>query len=85
METKCKIRECCSSHRCEIVGIIFLALATVLTLITLNGMGIFGLFIVGVLMCCHKHMGCRKCNCECCASDDSECEPEKKVTSKKET
>ena len=67
---------CCASHNTVIVGAIFLAIATVLTLYTLSDMGILGLFIAGVVFCKRKHFGCSKCgctNCECC-SDMSSCE-----------
>lgn len=66
------------SHKFEILGIIFLAIATVLTLYTLNGMGILGMFIVGLVFCKHKHSNvcCPKCgcaNCECCSDGMSSC------------
>lgn len=72
---KCKIKSGCLSNRCEIIGIVFLVIATVLTLITLSGMGIFGMFLVGVLMCCHKHYQKCPCACGCCSKDsmDSVC------------
>jgi hypothetical protein len=66
---------CCVSHKMEIFGVIFLVIATVLTLYTQSGMGILGLFIAGVVFCKHKHPGCSKCgctNCECCC-DMSSC------------
>ena len=59
---------CCTSHRSEILGIIFLAIATILTILTFNGMGIFGMFLVGSIFCCHKHWGRRcSCGCKCCS------------------
>lgn len=69
----CKVSACCTTHRCEILGVIFLAVATVLTLLTYSGIGIFGMFLVGLVFCCHKHLGCRRCNCGCCSPDTSTC------------
>ncbi|MDF1756910.1 MAG: hypothetical protein P1U74_01235 [Legionellaceae bacterium] len=57
--TECKVRSCLSTHRREIVGAIFLILATLLTLLTLSGVGILGMFIVGLVLCSHKHLCCR--------------------------
>ncbi len=73
MEKNKKPDGCCTSHRCEIIGIIFLAIATILTLLTFSGVGILGLFIVGLVFCMHKHLGHRKCccGCDCCASNSS--------------
>lgn len=72
---KMKGETCCTSHRCEILGVIFIAVATVLTLLTFEGSAILGMFIVGVVLCCHKHMG-RRCSCGC----ESCCVPESKMT-----
>ena len=64
----------CTSHRCEILGIIFLAVATILTLLTFSGVGILGMFIVGMMFCCHKHWHGKRCYCGCsCCSDDTSC------------
>ncbi len=53
---------CCTSHWCQILGILFLVVATVLTLLTFSGIGIFGLFIVGLVFCFHKHWGHTHCS-----------------------
>ena len=50
----CNVGSNCWTIRYEIVGIILLVLATILTLITLNGFGIAAMFIVGAALCCHK-------------------------------
>lgn len=63
----CKIRECLSNHRREIVGGIILILAILLTVLTLSGLGIFGMFLTGLFMCCHRHIGC------CCRNSATEC------------
>ncbi len=71
---KCKISECCKNHGCKIFGIILVVIATILTIITFNGLGILGMFIVGLMLCGHKHlsskMGCGcDCGCSCCAPE----------------
>ena len=52
---QCQKTEACRPSGCKIVGYVLLAIATLLTLITLNGLAIFGMFLVGMLFCCHKH------------------------------
>lgn len=75
MEKNKKADACCTSHRCEILGIIFLAIATILTLLTFSGVGILGMFIVGLVFCTHKHLSYRRCHCGCsCCSADSNCD-----------
>ncbi len=64
-EKNCKISACCRTHGCKIVGMVLLVIATILTIITYNGMGIFGLFIVGLVFCCHDHLSC-KSHSACC-------------------
>lgn len=67
-----KVGESCNTHHCTIIGGLFLAAATVLTLLTFNGLGIFGMFVVGALFCCHKHMNTKRCGCGCqCCSTES--------------
>ncbi|MDP3704300.1 MAG: hypothetical protein Q8R24_00130 [Legionellaceae bacterium] len=70
----CKVTACCTSHRCEIFGGIFLAIATVLTLLTYSGLGILGMFIVGMVFCCHKHTGFGRCRCGCCSTNMTTCD-----------
>ncbi len=90
MEKNKKGDACCTSHRCEILGIIFLALATILTLLTFSGVGILGMFVVGTVFCCHKHWG-RRCHCGCtCCNTDNSCtvtthEPKKEPATKRTT
>lgn len=76
MENKeqCKIKSCCSTHGCSIAGIILLVLATILTLITLNGAGILGLFIAGVVLCLHKNICCKMCHCGCMNNKSACCD-----------
>ncbi len=72
---ECKIAACCKSNCCGIIGMILVVLATILTLITLNGAGILGMFVAGLVFCCHKHMSskgcCPGCRCGCCSSEDT--------------
>lgn len=55
------MKECISSHRGEIVGSVLLILATLLTILTFSGLGILGMFVTGLFLCCHKHMCCKHC------------------------
>ena len=78
----CKMSGDCKMQWCGIFGIVFIVLATILTLFTLSGFGILGMFIVGLMFCCHKHMSKKSCCCccKCCdTSDMGECEMPKKV------
>lgn len=94
------VKGCCASHRVEILGVIMLAIATVLTLYTLSSAGIFGMFLVGVVFCTHKHFGSGMCGCgpTCgCCSTAMDCDvpqsiahhvthtPKKATTTRKKT
>ena len=68
----CKV-ESYKTYGCKIFGIILLVIAAILTLITLNGLGILGMFIAGLILCCHKHMGCTTSHCCCCCNKESTC------------
>jgi hypothetical protein len=61
----------CWSHR-SVVGGIFIILATILTLLTLNGFGILGMFAVGCMLCCHRKSTCG-CACHAGCSDEHAC------------
>ena len=79
---ECKITGDCKMHWCGIFGAIFIVLATILTLFTLSGFGILGMFLVGLMFCCHKHMSSRSCCscCKCCGpSEMEECDTTKVV------
>jgi hypothetical protein len=80
----CKISACCKTHWCTALGMIFLVVAVVLTITTYSSLGIFGMFLAGIMLCCHKHMSARRCGCgcgcACCAScDESVCDTPKKA------
>lgn len=79
MEKNKKANACCTSHRCEILGAVLLAIATILTVLTYSGLGIFGMFLVGLVFCCHKHWSCPTESC----CDVHEPEVKKEVTVKK--
>ncbi|OGV30200.1 MAG: hypothetical protein A3E88_01280 [Legionellales bacterium RIFCSPHIGHO2_12_FULL_35_11] len=66
----CKVRECFKSHRRELVGAIFLVLATLLTILTLSGLGIIGMFAVGLMLCCNGHICCKHEIDECCDQEE---------------
>lgn len=79
----CKMRECLSTHRRELVGAFLLLIATLLTVLTFSGIGIFGMFLTGVFLCCHKHMGCRCCGCCYDNEEDNSGSSLKKTTARK--
>lgn len=68
----CKISECVRTHRCKVVGLILLIIATILTIFTLSGLGIFAMFLVGGVFCM-GHGLCRSNCCSCCSC--CHCEP----------
>lgn len=58
---------CCWNYKHEIVGAIFILIATLLTIFTVNSLGILGMFIVGAMLLCCKHSRCNcSCHCGCC-------------------
>ena len=67
---ECKTSGC--KHGATIGGVILLIIATILTLITLNGIAIFGMFVVGVMLLCHKRIRCGSSACPCCCNDKCE-------------
>jgi hypothetical protein len=70
----CDKKACCWAYRHELLGIILLVLATILTIVTGNGFGIFAMFIAGICLCCYKHICCHighdHTNTPMCNSDD---------------
>ena len=81
----CKMADC-KTHWCALFGIVLIVLATVLTFMTLSGLGILGMFLAGLMLCCHKKMSMNRCGCECgcCSgSDGMGCDmPEKDIVKK---
>ena len=49
-----EVTSCCWGYRHELLGLILLILATILTLATCNSLGIFEMFLVGMVLFCHK-------------------------------
>ena len=86
----CKMTAC-KTHWCSLFGIILMVLATILTFMKLSGLGIFGMFLAGLMLCCHKHMSSKRCDCGCgcCGTSEkmmcntNEKESVKKVVAKK--
>ncbi|MCH9689346.1 MAG: hypothetical protein K0U24_07375 [Gammaproteobacteria bacterium] len=69
----CGMTSECWSGFTKVLGIGFIIVATILTLITMNGLGILGMFIVGAMLCRRK--------CPCCVPHDEyhgQCGPEDK-------
>lgn len=50
--------KCFWSCRFELIGVVLLILATLLTILTLNSVGIAAMFLVGLVLCCYKHFSC---------------------------
>ena len=55
-EGKYSLSDCCLNTY-SIIGVVYVVVATVLTLITFSGFGILGMFLVGVILW-HKSHGC---------------------------
>jgi len=45
---------CCWGYRHELLGLVLLVLATLLTIVTGNSLGIFAMFLVGAVLFCHR-------------------------------
>ena len=58
-----KDEKSCHSQTAAFLGVVFIVVATLLTLFTLDGFGIFGLFLVGILLL--KKSCCAGCKCGC--------------------
>ena len=52
----CQMTACCWAFRHELIGIILLAIATFLTIVTVNSFGIVAMFLVGAVLCCYRHV-----------------------------
>ena len=86
---KCDVMSGCWTHRSQVLGAVFLVIAAILTLLTLNGFGILGMFLVGIMLCRRKSMeSCCGCSCHSmmddkCTSTEHKDTPVKKKTVKK--
>ena len=65
----------CWSNRYEILGLAFLIIATVLTVIAWSSLGIVAMFAVGLVLIGHKHFCYIGCHSSC-HSEDNSCEKE---------
>lgn len=84
---KCDMSKDCWSGFTGILGAAFIIVATILTLITMNGLGILGMFFVGLMLCKHHCIPCHTYHHEhgdmCCDVDDEGVQKPKKNTVKK--
>lgn len=77
-----KTASCWWSYRKEVLGLVLIFTATVLTLVTLNSVGIAAMFVVGLLLLCHKHLHCSSsevCHTDCHGDTEDGKKPTKKV------
>ena len=65
----CNYRACVWAHRYQLLGLVLMVLATILTILTLDSFGIAVMFIVGLLLLIHKQMQGR-CGCCPCTKDE---------------
>ena len=68
----CKYTACCWDYRHELLGIILLVIATLLTIATCNSFGIAAMFLVGLVLCCCRHMfyHCSQTHGHCHSSEE---------------
>jgi hypothetical protein len=88
---ECRV-SCYWTYRFEILGLVLIFIATILTLVTFNSLGIAAMFVVGAALCCHKYLSCSSCNIchpesECTIDEKSNLslEPEHKKRMPKKT
>ena len=67
----CKWSGCCWQNRYEVLGIAFLIIATVLTIIAWDSFGIVAMFVVGLVLVGHKHFCYIGCHSKCHTDDES--------------
>lgn len=90
----CKYSACCWNHRHELLGLVLIVIATLLTVTTNNSIGIAAMFLVGLGLCCGRHLSCHMGHSKdhCHSGDESCCtmpcenndkEPAKKTTKAK--
>lgn len=74
----CEMPTACWSGFTGVIGIAFIIVATILTLITMNGLGILGMFFVGLLLCRKKWPCCDAHHCMCSAEEKPKSKPKAK-------
>lgn len=64
------MKKCDSDMKCctGVIGAVFIVIATILTLLTMNGFGILGMFFVGIMLCRHN-----VAKCPCCCTHAHDC------------
>ena len=60
----CQITSCGWGYRHELLGLILLIIASVLTVFTTKGLSVAAMFLVGLVLYCHKFLGCHCCYSE---------------------
>jgi hypothetical protein len=71
MKDKKNVKSCLWTYKFELLGVILLAIATLLTIFTLDGIGIAAMFLVALIICGHKCL-CNKCCKECYPENDEQ-------------
>lgn len=66
----------CWGNRYEMLGMAFLIVATILTIIAWDSFGIVAMFVVGLVLLGHKHFRYFGCHCHCHMHDEC-CDAEK--------
>jgi hypothetical protein len=65
----CPVTACSGGKGVELLGLVLVLIAALLTIISLDSFGIVAMFIVGIFLLGHRHF----CRSECsCGSDDCE-------------
>ena len=77
-DKECSMNERCRSCWHEILGLALLVIATILTIVTCNSIGIAAMFLVALVLCCYKCLAHHCMHHHCCSSydhchDDTEC------------
>ena len=66
---RCSRMHCIIKYRFELIGLVLIGLATTLTMVSMDSLGIVAMFIIGALLCCHQY--CFK-TCSANVSQDAE-------------
>ncbi|GGI80519.1 hypothetical protein [Legionella impletisoli] len=71
------VHSCLWAYKYELLGLVLLVIATLLTIFTLNSVGIAAMFLVALVLCGHRCL-CNKC-CKACHPDVCEDESDKET------
>lgn len=69
----CSTIACCWNYRHELSGLILLVIATLLTVFTGSSLGIFAMFLVGLILYGHKFWSCHRLGQDDCDSSKGDC------------